>query len=213
MERQSWNLKPEDIETRSMAIIDAQAGEHGWPPQRWAVVRRMIHTTADFDWARITLMQDRALRGGIAALTRGRTIFTDTQMARMGMSLRRLAPLGVEVRCLINHEPVVVRAAETGTTRAVAAMDLAVEEDPTAIFVIGNAPTALLRLLEHTQAGRVRPALVVGLPVGFVNAAESKAALAQSDLPFITAQGPKGGSAVAASVINALAIMALEQQR
>lgn len=213
MERQSWNLKPEDIETRSMAIIDAQAGEHGWPPQRWAVVRRMIHTTADFDWARITLMQDRALRGGIAALTRGRAIFTDTQMARMGMSLRRLEPLGVEVRCLINHEPVVVRAAETGTTRAVAAMDLAVEEDPTAIFVIGNAPTALLRLLEHTQAGRARPALVVGLPVGFVNAAESKAALAQSDLPFITAQGPKGGSAVAASVINALAIMALEQQR
>lgn len=213
MERQSWNLKPEDIETRSMAIIDAQAGEHGWPPQRWAVVRRMIHTTADFDWARITLMQDRALRGGIAALTRGRAIFTDTQMARMGMSLRRLEPLGVEVRCLINHGPVVVRAAETGTTRAVAAMDLAVEEDPTAIFVIGNAPTALLRLLEHTQAGRARPVLVVGLPVGFVNAAESKAALAQSDLPFITAQGPKGGSAVAASVINALAIMALEQQQ
>ena len=213
MERQSWNLKPEDIETRSMAIINAQAGEHGWPPQRWAVVRRMIHTTADFDWARITLMQDQALRGGIMALAGGCTIFTDTQMAKMGMSPRRLEPLGVEVRCLINYEPVMARAAETGTTRAVAAMDLAVEEGPRAVFVIGNAPTALLRLLEHTQAGRARPALVVGLPVGFVNAAESKAALAQSDLPFITAQGPKGGSAVAASVINALAIMALEQQR
>ena len=132
-------------------------------------------------------------------------------MARMGISAWRLEPLGARVRCLMNEAEVRERAAETGTTRAVAAMDLAVDQDPEAIFVVGNAPTALLRLLQHAQAGRARPALVVGLPVGFVNAAEAKAALAQSDLPYITASGPKGGSAVAASALNALAILAAEE--
>ncbi|MCB2190058.1 MAG: precorrin-8X methylmutase [Deltaproteobacteria bacterium] len=213
MERDTWNLNPSDIETRSMAIIDAQAGEHGWLPDQWQIVRRMIHTTADFEWAGITIMQDQALESGLKALTKGCTIFTDTQMAMMGISPWRVGPLGVDVRCLINYEPVMARAAENGTTRAVAAVDLAVESDSRAVFVVGNAPTALLRLLEHAEAGRAHPPLVVGLPVGFVNAAEAKAALAQSDLPYITALGPKGGSAVAASVINALAIMAQEQRK
>lgn len=213
MDKQAWDLKPEDIETRSMAIIDAQAGAHEWPRRQWPVVRRMIHTTADFDWAEITLIQNGALDSGLGALSAGCTIFTDTQMAKMGISAWRLAPLGADVRCLIGDERVRAHAAEAGTTRAVAAVDLAVETDPHAVFVIGNAPTALFRLLEHARAGRARPPLVVGLPVGFVNATESKQALSETDLPFITARGPKGGSAVAASVINALAIMALEQQQ
>ncbi len=212
MEEASWNLAPGDIETRSMAIIDDQVGPHDWSPEAWQVVRRMIHTTADFDWARITLISPGALASGKEALASGCTIFTDTQMARMGISAWRLEPLGARVRCLMGEPEVKARATDAGTTRAVAAMDLAVGMDPEAVFVVGNAPTALLRLVQHAQAGRARPALVVGLPVGFVNAAEAKAALAQNDLPYITAQGPKGGSAVAASALNALAIMASEER-
>lgn len=212
MNPKTWNLKPGQIEARSMAIIDSQVEPHQWPPDAWEVVRRMIHTTADFDWATITLMHPEAIQRGVRALRRGCAIFTDTQMARMGISAWRLAPLGVQVRCLIGQEAVKARAAESGTTRAVAAMDLAVQLDPEALFVVGNAPTALLRLLQHAEAGRVRPALVVGLPVGFVNAAEAKEALAQSELPYITARGPKGGSAVAAAAVNALAIQAGEER-
>lgn len=213
MEQQAWNMKPNDIEARSMAIIDAEAGAHEWPPKKWAVIRRMIHTTADFDWAGITLINELALECGVKALSGGCTIFTDTQMARMGISTWRIESLGVDTRCLMGDEVVSVRAAKNGTTRAVAAVDLAVDMDPEAVFVIGNAPTALLRLLEHCKAGKASPQLVVGLPVGFVNAAEAKQALAETNLPFITAKGRKGGSAVAASVINALAIMALEKQQ
>jgi precorrin-8X/cobalt-precorrin-8 methylmutase len=121
--------------------------------------------------------------------------------------------LEADVRCLINDQVVAARAAKNGTTRAVAAIDLAVDMNPEAVFVIGNAPTALLRLLEHCQSGKASPGLVVGLPVGFVNAVEAKQALAQTDLPFITAKGRKGGSAVAASVINALAIMAQKERQ
>ncbi len=212
MDQRNWNLRPGDIEARSMAIINSEAGEHSWPPDQWAVIQRMIHTTADFDWAEITLIQDQAVKQGMEALAGGCTIFTDTKMAQMGISSWRVGPLGVEVKCLIGREEVLERAARQNTTRSLAAMDLAVEADPEAVFVIGNAPTALLGLLEHCRAGRAEPRLVVGLPVGFVNAAEAKAELAASDLPFITARGRKGGSAVAASAINALANMVLEKQ-
>lgn len=212
-ENHAWNLKPGDIETRSMEIIDSEAGDHGLSSLQWAIVRRMIHTTADFDWAKTTLFSQEAIDRGIAALRSGCTIYTDTQMAKMGISPWRLEPLGVEVRCLISRGQTIARATAGPTTRAVAAVDIAVEADPGAMFVVGNAPTALYRLLEHVNAGRANPALVVGLPVGFVNAAEAKQALAESDLPFITAKGRKGGSAVAASVVNALTIMALENQQ
>jgi precorrin-8X/cobalt-precorrin-8 methylmutase len=213
MHGQAWNMKPDDIETRSLAIIDAEAGDHGWPPQDWAVIRRMIHTTADFDWPEITLIHEKALASGMRALSEGCTIFTDTQMAKMGISSWRIDSFEVDVRCLIADQKVGALASREGSTRAVASMDLAVDLDPAAVFVIGNAPTALLRLLEHCRSGKARPQLVVGLPVGFVNAAEAKHALAQTDLPFITAKGRKGGSAVAASVINSLAIMALENRQ
>ena len=205
-----WNLAPGQIEAASMAIIDQEAGEHGWPPGQWPVVRRMIHTSADFDYLETVRMHPRAVDSGLAALRAGCRLLTDTRMAFAGISRRRLDPLGVRVACLMDHPEVARRARQGGTTRAVAAVDLAVEHDPPAVFVIGNAPTALLRLIEHIDSGRVAPALVVGLPVGFVNAAESKQALAALDVPFITALGRKGGSNVAASVINALAIMCAE---
>jgi len=213
MTDQTWNLPPEEIERRSMAIIDAEAGAHPWGPRRWAVVRRMIHTTADFDWRDICMFHDQAIDSGLAALQSGRVIVTDTRMAQMGLSPWRLDKLGVVARCLVDDPATAAIAKARGVTRSLAAVDLAVEQNLGQIFVIGNAPTALLRLLEHCDAGRVKPSLVVGLPVGFVNAAEAKDALGQRDLPFITARGRKGGSAVAASVINALAIMALENDK
>ena len=196
-----------------MAIIDAEAGAHEWPPREWSVIRRMIHTTADFDWSGITLINDQAMERGLRALSNGCTIVTDTQMAKMGISSRRIDALNARVCCFMGDEAASARAAKNGTTRAVAAADLAVDMAPEAVYVIGNAPTALFRLLEHCQAGKARPQLVVGLPVGFVNAAEAKEALAETNLPFITAKGRKGGSAVAASVINAMAIMALENRQ
>ena len=206
-----WKLAPAAIEKSSLAIIDAEAGEHGWPPGQWAVVRRMIHTTADFDYVRNARFSPGALEQGLAALRQGAGIFTDTQMARAGIPLRRLAPFGCQVECLMDDPQVAREAARLGVTRAQVAVDAVLERLDGAIYVVGNAPTALMRLLEHARAGRCRPALVVGLPVGFVNAAESKQALAQSDLPHITALGRKGGSAVAASVINALAQLAAEE--
>jgi precorrin-8X/cobalt-precorrin-8 methylmutase len=211
----TWNLKPAEIEARSFAIIDQETGAHGFPQEEWSVIRRMIHTSADFDYLKNVRLHPRALASGKQALKEGGRILTDTRMAMMGIPLRRLEPFGAKVDCLISDPRVAERAKGAGTTRAVAAIDLsidlAVETGPPDIFVIGNAPTALFRLIQHMEAGRAAPALVVGLPVGFVNAAESKAALAKLDIPYITALGRKGGSNVAASVINAVAELCLEE--
>ena len=141
MEQKAWNLRPEDIETRSLAIIDSEAGEHGYSQRQWSIVRRMIHTTADFDWDGITIFSNGAIEKGLDSLKSGCTIFTDTQMAKMGISPWRMDPLGVDVRCLISRGQTIARATAEATTRAVAAMDLAVETNPEAVFVIGNAPT------------------------------------------------------------------------
>ncbi len=200
-----WNLPPQEIERLSWGIIEAEAPPHAWPPQAWRIIRRMIHTTADFDWVESVRMHPQAIASGLAALKAGATVFTDTRMAQAGISQRRLAPFGARVRCLMDDPQVARLAVERGTTRALAAVDLALPELEGAIYVVGNAPTALYRLLQHVRAGQAQPALLVGLPVGFVNAAEAKAALAATSQPFITAVGRKGGSAVAASVINALA--------
>ncbi|MBI4797326.1 MAG: precorrin-8X methylmutase [Desulfarculus sp.] len=201
----NWNLPPQEIERLSWEIIEAEAPVHAWPPQAWRIIRRMIHTTADFDWVQCALIHPLAIEGGLRAIRAGALIYTDTRMAQAGISAKRLAPYGCQVRCLMDDPRVARLATEQGTTRAVAAVDLALPELTGAIYVVGNAPTALYRLLQHMEAGRANPALVVGLPVGFVNAAEAKQALAVCDQPFITAQGRKGGSAVAACVINALA--------
>lgn len=211
--------KGEDIEAESLRIIDAELPEPR-PHQgaEWAVVRRLIHTTADFEMAALTRFHPGAVAAGLAALKAGCLILTDTEMARAGMTTRRLGPLGVEVRCLQGDPGVAARSAAEGITRSRAAVDLAVERiDAVAgggrpvIWAIGNAPTALIRLLEHAEAGRAEPALIVGMPVGFVNAAESKALLmAQERIPFIAIEGRKGGSALAAATINAMAILAAQ---
>lgn len=203
-----WNLPPQKIEQTSFEIIDQEAGAHDWDETAWPIVRRMIHTSADFDYLANTRIHPQAIAAGVEAIIQGKAIFTDTSMAKAGISAARLAPFKVRVETLIADPRAAALAKQNGSTRASAAVDLALETISRGIYVIGNAPTALFRLIEHIREGRADPALVIGLPVGFVNAAESKAALAELDTPFITALGRKGGSNVAAAVVNALAIIA-----
>jgi precorrin-8X/cobalt-precorrin-8 methylmutase len=169
----------------------------------------MIHTSADFDLLSHIRFHPLAVAAGKAALLAGADIVTDTQMALAGIPSRRLDPLGCTVRCLMNDPQVSKRAKSEGVTRAWAAVDEAMAHGGADIFVIGNAPTALVRLLDWLDRGARPPKLIVGMPVGFVNAAESKAMLlAQDTVPYITIAGRKGGSSLAASVINALAMLA-----
>jgi precorrin-8X/cobalt-precorrin-8 methylmutase len=204
-------MKPHDIERLSFQIIDGEAGDHGFPPDEWQVVRRVIHTSADFEWQNMIRLHPAAIASGVAAIRSGCAIITDTNMARVGIRQRDLTRFGAKVGCYMTDERVAETAAREGITRAKAAVDVAAPELSGGIYVVGNAPTALLRLLELIEQGRVHPALVVGLPVGFVNAAESKALLLACDVPYITNVGRKGGSNVAAAVVNALIIMAGEE--
>ncbi|MGE4291342.1 MAG: precorrin-8X methylmutase [Desulfovibrio sp.] len=218
--------KPQEIENRSLGIIDSEVPEpRPFAGVEWEVVRRMIHTTADFELLKLTRFHPGAVRVGLEALRRGARIVTDTEMARAGIPLRRMEPLGCTVNCLMNDPRVAELARQNGSTRALAAVDVAVgaadlsgpdSPSPTSfapspdIWVIGNAPTALIRLLEHVRSGKAHPALVIGMPVGFVNAAESKELLlAQEAVPYVTIRGRKGGSALAACVVNALADVVL----
>jgi precorrin-8X/cobalt-precorrin-8 methylmutase len=202
------SMQPQEIERLSFQIIDDEAGDHGFPPDQWQVVQRMIHTSADFEWQQMVRLHPAAIASGVKAIRNGCTIVTDTNMARVGIRQRDLAPFGATVRCYMTDARVGETAVRNGITRASAAVDVAAPELAGGICVVGNAPTALLRLMELMDRGNAQPALIIGLPVGFVNAAESKAMLLEKDVPYITNVGRKGGSNVAAAVINALIIMA-----
>jgi len=206
-------MKPDEIESTSFDIIDREAGEHDFNGPQWSVVRRMIHTTADFEFKDIVRFHPGAIAAGIEAIRSGKMIITDTNMVRVGIRTRDLAPFGALVKCYMNDPLIHERAKSNGTTRARAAVDMALNDMKDGIYVIGNAPTALLRLIELINTGQAQPALIIGLPVGFVNAAESKAALMELDYPYISNLGRKGGSNLAASVVNALVILAGEGQR
>jgi precorrin-8X/cobalt-precorrin-8 methylmutase len=201
-------MKPEAIETLSFQIIDEEAGDHAFTPREWSIVRRMIHTSADFEYMKTVRFHTAAIEKGIKAIQGGKPIITDTEMARSGIRKKEPARFGGSVACLIGDPRVAESAARGGITRSRAAVDLAAEMMTDGIYVIGNAPTALLRIIELMREAKARPALVIGLPVGFVNAAESKDELTRTDFPYITNLGRKGGSNVAASVVNALSIMA-----
>ncbi len=199
-------IAPGDIEAESFRIIDSEVPEPRlYSGYEWEIVRRMIHTTADFDMLNIVRFGNDAVAAGLDALRNGATIVTDTEMARRGIPMRRMTPLSCTVQCLMNDERVAELARSNGTTRAFAAVDVAVRDIVPSIYVIGNAPTALVRLVEHMREGHAAPKLVVGMPVGFVNAEESKGLLQQEGVPYITIAGRKGGSPLAACVINALA--------
>jgi precorrin-8X/cobalt-precorrin-8 methylmutase len=201
-------VDPAEIESLSFKIIEEEAGEHGLEAEKWAVVRRLIHTTADFDFIKQTRFHQQAVEAGISAISAGAAIVTDTRMAQAGITKTHLAPFGSEVHCFINDNEVIAAARADNTTRAAAAVSRARELLEGGIAVIGNAPTALIELVRLFQQGEVRPALVVGMVVGFVNAAEAKELLMDSGLVYITVAGRKGGSAVAAATINALADLA-----
>ena len=204
-------MKPDEIENQSFAIIDREAGPHNFTAEQWTIVRRMIHTSADFEYKQTVRFHPDAVAAGIQAIRNGKTIFTDTNMARVGIRSRDLNGYGVSLKCLMDDPAIRARAEKNGTTRAKAAVDAAVAEMKEGLYVVGNAPTALLRLIELLQAGKAQPALIIGLPVGFVNAAESKAALMNTDFPYISNIGRKGGSNVAASVVNALINLAMRK--
>jgi precorrin-8X/cobalt-precorrin-8 methylmutase len=208
----SVHLRPEEIEAESFRMIDEEVGPHSWGPAEWQIVRRAIHTSADFEYSSNMLMSPDAVTCGVAALQAGHGIITDTTMALSGISRARLDPFGISAKCFV-ADPVVAKAAgKLGVTRSLMAMRTAAADPANHIFVIGNAPTALFELLRMVREENLRPALVVGLPVGFVGALESKEELVrvagEYRLPYITNRSRKGGSNVAAAVVNALLIMA-----
>ena len=206
---------PADIERTSISIITRELDELGLtpPPETAAVVKRVIHTTADFDYAKNLRFTPGAVQAAVRALQRGAVIVTDTNMALAGISRPGLAKLDCEAVCYMADPAVAEAAKQAGTTRAVAAMHRAAREHPGAILAVGNAPTALLTIAEEIEAG-LRPALVIGVPVGFVNVVESKerlfAVCAAHGVPAIVAMGRKGGSNVAAAICNALLYSAAE---
>ena len=206
---------PSAIEAESMRIIGEELARRGiaLPPEHEAVVKRVIHTTADFDYADALRFTDNAVERAVEALRAGTSIVTDTNMARSGVSKAALAKLGGEVCCYMADSDVAAAAKARGTTRAVVCMDKAAKEHPVGVLAVGNAPTALLELCELMEEG-LRPALVVAVPVGFVTVVESKervfAACERFGVPCIAAMGRKGGSNVCAAICNALLYTALD---
>lgn len=207
---------PADIERTSMSIIAKELEERSivLKPETQAVVRRVIHTTADFDYAENLHFTPDAVTLATKALREGAVIVTDTNMARSGVSKPSLAKLGSEVLCYMADPQVAAAAQENGTTRAVASMHHAAEIHANAIFAVGNAPTALFALCDLMETTAFRPAAVIGVPVGFVNVVESKerlmAVCERLGVPAIAAMGRKGGSNVAAAICNALLYTAVD---
>lgn len=201
-------MKPNDIETLSFKIIDEEAGQHNFDEKKWSIVRRMIHTSADYEYMKSILIHKDAIKVGIDAIRSGKNIITDTNMARSGIRKKSIQNFGGETICLIEDPDVVAASKANESTRSREAVDLSVDKMEGGIYVVGNAPTALLRLIELINENKAKPALILGFPVGFVNAAESKALLAEQGYPHITNIGRKGGSNIAASVVNALIILA-----
>ena len=204
---------PQDIENRSFAIIDAEIPEpRPFQDGLWQVARRCVHTLGDTEILADLRLSGKGLAAGVEALRHGCTVFTDTRMAAAGLPLRRLTPLGVTVTPLMALPGLEDTARKLGVTRSRAGVAAVADRLAGQIMVIGNAPTALLALLEALERGAPAPALIVGMPVGFVNAAQSKELLHQSPWPHFTLLGRKGGSAVAAACVNALAELALARR-
>ena len=199
------DMKPMEIEEKSFAIITEELGDKKLAEGTESIVKRVIHTTADFDFADNLVFSETAVRAAREALAAGCDIVTDTTMVKAGINKNILAALGGEVHCFVADEDVRREAAERGVTRSKVAMERAAAIRKPCIFAIGNAPTALVSLLDLVEEGKAHPVLVIGVPVGFVHVVESKERLLACDkIPFIVARGRKGGSNVAAAIVNAL---------
>lgn len=200
-------VKPMDIEARSFEIITEELGDTKLIPGTEPIVKRCIHTSADFDYAKNLCFSEGAVEGAMEAIRGGACIVTDTQMAKAGINKKALARYGGEVYCFMSDEDVAEQAKEKGTTRATVSMEKAAALKKPLIFAIGNAPTALVRLYELIEDGRLSPALIIGVPVGFVNVVQSKELIMEAGVPYIVARGRKGGSNIAACICNALLYM------
>ena len=201
-------VAPAEIEQRSMEIITAELGERSFPPEVLPVVKRVIHTTADFDYAGNLVFSPGAVEQGVAAIKAGCAVVTDTQMARSGINKRVLERFGGEALCFMSDPDVAAEARERGVTRATVSMERAARLDRPLILALGNAPTALVRACELLEEGAMKPALIIGAPVGFVNVVESKELLLTENVSYIVARGRKGGSNVAAAICNAMLYLA-----
>lgn len=196
--------KPADIEKRSFEIITQELGDRSFPEEIAPIVKRVIHTTADFDYADNLMFSPHAVQQALQAIQDGAHIVTDTNMAKSGINKKILAQFGGEVHCFVAEPDVAAEAKQRGVTRSTVSMERAAKLNVPLIFAIGNAPTALIQLDKMIAERKLSPELIVGVPVGFVNVVESKECIMQAGVPYIVARGRKGGSNVAASIINAL---------
>ncbi len=197
------------IEDESFSIIDREAGPHGFPPAEWEVVRRVIHATADFEFIQLMAFYPEAVSLGIAVLMRGCNIIVDVKMITAGLNEERLRAYGCKVHSFISDADVIAEAKARNSTRAIVAMRKARDLNLLngAVIAIGNAPTALIETARMVREDNVKPALIIGVPVGFVSAAESKEVILPLDVPYIVSRGRKGGSAIAVAIIHALLLL------
>lgn len=205
MEKSNYiNLSPTGIETDSMQIISRELSHLQLPKELDAIIKRVVHTTADFEYAHLFEAHPKAVSNAFNALQSSCKIYADTTMILAGISKPSFEKLGVEAECFVHHPEVIQQAKSMGITRSICGINKASESSDFKIFVIGNAPTALVRICELAKSGHVKPDLVIGVPVGFVGAAESKEMLKQSGLPYMIIRGRKGGSTVGVAIVNAL---------
>lgn len=200
-------VNPGEIEKKSFEIISGILGNRKFPPMHGPIIKRVIHTTADFEFADIIRISNGAVNKATEAIMSGCPVFTDTKMAAAGINKKALGIWGGQVTCLIDDIIVANEAKEKNVTRSAVCMERYAEMDKNGIFVVGNAPTALIRLTELIQNGIASPAFVVGVPVGFVNVVEAKKMIMGTGVPYIVTEGRKGGSNVAAAIVNALLYM------
>lgn len=201
---QFQEMRPHEIEKKSFEIIEKELGDTQLDPVQEPIIKRVIHTTADFDYVENLCFSKGAVTTMQDAIRSGACIVTDTQMAKAGINKKELAKYGGEVFCFMGDEDVAAAAKKNGSTRAAASMEKAAAMGQKFIFVVGNAPTALIQLYELMQKGSVSPWGIIGVPVGFVNVTEAKELILGVEVPYIVAKGRKGGSNVAAAICNAL---------
>lgn len=208
----SYVKTPEGIEKKSFEIIEKNVDKANFNSKEWNVVRRVIHTTADFEFANLLKFSPGATEAGLSAMQKGCRIYTDTRMAEAGINKKALRELGCDVLCMVDDVQAAAMAKREGITRSMASVMIASEFSDIKIYALGNAPTALFKLIELIREGKANPDLIIGVPVGFVGAAESKEELSKLSVPHIITKGQKGGSNIAAAIVNALMYMSLEEK-